>query len=511
MNRSMTWLCVISVFVLPTIIPAQIWVVRYNGPYNGPDAAYAIAVDGVGNVYVTGESYGSDTTQDYATVKYDASGVEQWVVRYNGPGNGRDDARAIVLDGAGYVYVTGGSTGSGTLRDYATVKYDTSGVEQWAVRYSGPGSPNNDQDRAQAIAVDGACNVYVTGESRASGGYYDYATVKYDALGVEQWVARYNGPGNIDDLACALVVDNNCNVYVTGWSYGSGTDRDYATVKYDALGVEQWVARYNGPGNYRDVANAIAADNAGHIYVTGYSEGSGTNRDYATVKYDSLGVEQWVARCNGPYNGDDAANAIAVDGTCNVYVTGRSEWSGIYGDYITVKYDSLGVEQWVARHDGPAYSDDVANAIAADNVGNSYVTGSDSWSINYATVAYDSAGVEQWVASYTAGYGPDVANAIVADNEGNIYVTGESFGYGTSNDYATIKYSTTGIRENEPAAIKADLLGTTIFNGSLHLRKSENYKIFDITGRVVEPTNITRGIYFIEVDGVVTQKVVKVR
>ena len=264
----------------------------------------------------------------------------------------------------------------------------------------------------------------------------------------QEWVARYNGPGNNPDRAYAIAVDGAGNVYVTGESYGSGTDYDYATVKYATLGAEQWVARYNGPGNYHDEANAIAADNAGNIYVTGYSEGSGTGRDYATVMYDSLGVEQWVTRCNGPYNGDDEANAIAVDGACNVYITGRSEWSGIYGDYITVKYDAAGVEQWVARHDGPAYSDDEANAIAADNAGNSYVTGSDSWGINYATVAYDSAGVEQWVASYTLGYGYDVANAIVVDNAGNIYVTGESFGYGTNYDYATICYAPLGIEED---------------------------------------------------------------
>lgn len=108
----------------------------------------------------------------------------------------------------------------------------------------------------------------------------------------EEWVARYNGPGNSDDEASAIAVDGSGNVSVTGRSVGSGTSYDYATVKYNAAGGEDWVARYNGPGNDWDGASAIAVDGSGNVYVTGGSYGSGTNRDYATVKYSSEGVEE---------------------------------------------------------------------------------------------------------------------------------------------------------------------------------------------------------------------------
>ena len=250
----------------------EAWVARYNGPGNRDDYGRAIAVDGSGNVYVTGQSIGPDgVTFDYATIKYNASGAEDWVARYDGPANSYDYAQAIAIDGAGNVYVTGGSIGSGTDFDFATIKYNSAGQEQWVARYNGPG---NARDWAQAIAVDGSGNVYVTGNSAGSGIFDDYATIKYDSAGQEQWVSRYNGPGSDYDDPHGIAVDDSGNVYVTGQS-GSGPSAAYATVKYDSAGQEQWVSRYNGPGNDSSIGTAIAVDGSGNVYVTGQSVGSG--------------------------------------------------------------------------------------------------------------------------------------------------------------------------------------------------------------------------------------------
>jgi hypothetical protein len=105
----------------------------------------------------------------------------------------------------------------------------------------------------------------------------------------EEWVARYNGPGNGGENATALAVDPQGNVYVTGSSWGAGTDNDYTTVKYDADGHELWVARYNGPGNGWGQATALAVVPQGNVYVTGSSWGVGSDvnyaADYATIKY----------------------------------------------------------------------------------------------------------------------------------------------------------------------------------------------------------------------------------
>ena len=422
----------------------QQWEARYNGPGNDYDKANSITIDNSGNVYVTGCSNGSGTDKDYCTIKYNSSGVQQWVARYNGPGNSEDEARSIVIDILGNVYVTGYSKGSGTYYDYCTIKYNSAGVQQWVARYNGP---LNSNDEAYSIAIDGSGNVYVTGWSPESGTTTDdYCTIKYNSSGIQQWVARYNGPGNSSDYARSIAIDGSGNVYVTGYSYGSGTGWDYCTIKYNSSGVEQWTARYNGQANDWDYAYFIALDNSGNVYVTGKSYGgSGTYYDYCTIKYNSSGIQQWVARYNGPGNDEDWAHHIAVDGLGNVYVTGESFGSGTYKDYCTIKYNSSGVQQWVARYNGPGNSFDYAYSIALDGSGNVYVTGSSPGSENhddYCTIKYNSTGVQQWVARYNGpGNNWDEAYSIAVDGSGNVYVTGKSEGSGTSDDYCTIKYS----------------------------------------------------------------------
>jgi hypothetical protein len=419
----------------------EAWVARYNGPANDIDDAEAMEADDAGNVYVTGYSSGSDGLLDYATIKYDSAGQQQWVARYNGPGNNHDVAIAIDVDNAGNVYVTGESVGLGTSFDYATVKYDSAGQQQWVARYNGPG---NGTDEAAAIVVDDAGNVYVTGNSLGSDSGVDYATIKYNSAGQEQWVARYNGPANGNDYPMAIDIDSSGNVYVTGHSLALGSGYDYATVKYDSAGQQQWVARYNGPGNDVDEAADIAVGASGDVYVTGGSTGSGTAVDWATLKYNSAGQEQWVARYNGPGNFSDFAEAIALDDSENVYITGASlSETGLY-DYVTIKYNAAGQQQWVARYSGTGAGDNEADEIEVDSSGNVYVTGESvgfGSGYDYATIKYNAIGQEQWVARYDGpASGDDFATAMALDSSGNVYVAGRSTGLGTAFDYATIKY-----------------------------------------------------------------------
>jgi hypothetical protein len=290
------------------------------------------------------------------------------------------------------VYVTGdslGSPGSQTINDYATVKYDAAnGNLVWVARYN-----YASYDRAKALAVDGNGNVYVTGESQGTGTYYDYATIKYNSSGVQQWAARYTGlGGNASDAATAIAVDSAGNVYVTGESVTGFQNTDFATVKYDPNGNQLWVARYDG-GSF-EPAKFLALDSSGNVYVSGNSSTDTTGYDFATVKYSSSGSQLWVARHNGPSSDYDDVRGFAVDSSGNAYVMGHATGWNI----ALIKYDTNGNQLWIKRYSrGSAYGygDGLVNSMTLDTGGNSYVVGSEqsgaSSTSDYITLKFPNA------------------------------------------------------------------------------------------------------------------------
>lgn len=425
----------------------QDWAARYNGPVNGPERVSSMAVDSSGNVYVTGRiSVAIPAAFDIATIKYNSSGIQQWVQRYNGPLNNSDESHSIAVDRAGNVYVAGytvGVWGLDTNLDYVTIKYSSTGEQLWLQNYDGNG---NSHDVASSVGVDDSGNVYVTGNGYASGNGHDYITIKYNASGVLQWDRSYEGTGTAGDFASFLKLDSEGNVYVTGDSWGAGTREDYVTIKYNSMGVQQWVQRYDGTGHDLDNPSSLEVDKSGNVYVTGRSRGPNpVGLEYATVKYNTFGIQEWAKRYSEPAVYADVANSVAVDDSGNVYVTGESAANGFNFDYATVKYNSSGDQQWVRRFNGSGNGHDRAVSVVVDGTGDVYVTGY-SYSLltdyDYVTVKYNSSGMQQWVKNYNGtGNLDDIAGFMKVDRLGNIYVTGDSKGMGTDFDYATVKLS----------------------------------------------------------------------
>jgi len=489
---------------------SQEWVTRYNDPQNVNDIARSQVIDGAGNIYITG-SINSGSLRDYLTVKYNSNGILQWASSYNGPGNGDDYSQAIAVDSIGNVFVTGRSLSTGTGIDYATVKYNENGIQQWVARYNGMGNLN---DLPTSIAIDLEGNLYVIGSSAESGTNYPITTIKYNSNGNQQWIAKYNGSGIFNE-ASEIVIDLLGNIYVTGYNSVDTTDTDFITIKYNPHGVEQWVTRYNGSANGIDVAKDIAIDLTGNVYISGISQRIDFSSEYITIKYNSNGIEQWVTRSNFSENSYCDVAAIALDNVGNVYVTGTNGLS----DYATIKYNSNGVQQWVAEYIGTVkYFGDFPYGMVIDDLGNVYVTGysSDSLSgLDYATIKYNSNGVEQWVERYN---GPDNlsdgARGISIDGDRNIYVSGSSYGIVTQSDIVVIKYSqTTGIQNISseiPEQFRISQNYPNPFNPTtkikFDIKNSGNVKlvVYDMIGKEVVTLvnkNLNAGSYETDFDG----------
>ena len=480
MKKILLFIILISIPHLIFSQPSQIWATAFNGPSNRNDVPTAIAIDASGNVYVTGSTSTPSTFQnasDFATVKYNSAGVQQWVAYYNGPvspDSSYDVSNAIALDAAGNIYVTGSSFGGATSYDWVTIKYNSAGVQRWLKRYN---DPFNSSDGGIGIAIDNS-GIYVTGTSVFSGSVSEITTIKYDTAGNQQWLTGYIGTGDMNSSPSKIKLDASSNVYICGQSNHLGSNENYAVVKYNSAGVLQWAQTYNGTGNIQDDANDIAIDNSGNVFITGASWTTGSNLDYVTIKYNSTGVQQWLKRYNGPGNSTDSPVALALDGSGNIFVTGYSIGVGTTYDIATIKYNSLGDTLWTRRYDfGPGGNrDDRPSGMVLDNFGSVYVTGSSSSSTfnDYVTLKYDQAGNQQWVKRYNgAGSNDDAATSIAVDNSLNIYITGSSMNISNNSDYLTIKYSqpvgVTSIGNSIPGKFKLEQNYPNPFNPTTNI------------------------------------------
>ncbi|HBI22810.1 MAG TPA: hypothetical protein DDX84_01040, partial [Nitrospiraceae bacterium] len=417
------------------------WVSLYNSGGSAHDTAVDVAYDSSGNVYVTGvvDQYG--TSQDFLTIKYNASGSQLWAKRYNGPNNVKDTPYALAVDASGNVYVTGTTYISETFEDedydYITIKYDTNGNQLWVRQYNS----NNyyTTDSAHDIEVDSAGNVYVTGYG---------GTVKYDTNGTELWSVYLRGY----DLA----LDAGGNVYVVG---------------NDVL-QNSWASKLDTDGNYIWGASisynwghaSIALDDTGNVYV----------RSYVYVyKFDAMGNQLWQFACTGDNAGCIPSsypwtwwiiygkNSFTVDASGNVYMTGSTEQLNYAdpdkNDIETIKLDTNGNLLWVRKYNGPTDYHELGNAIAIDNAGGVYVAGAiinqgSEEDFDFVTIKYDSNGNQKWVKEYSGKeyYADEFPLAIEVDGKGNIYIAGGSYSavwsspdppWGSGYDYVTIKYT----------------------------------------------------------------------
>jgi hypothetical protein len=171
--------------------------------------------------------------------------VERWVYRYDGPGNGWDWANSIVMGLDGNLYAAGCSKGDGTDLDFTVVSLASSGTERWVYRYNGSG---NGPDEANSIAMGFDGLLYAAGYSYESGTVKGFMVLSLDSMGGERWVYQYDGPGDHDDWANSIVPASDGNLYIAGTSHESGSYADFTVVSLGSdVGVVEGLNRPSAP------------------------------------------------------------------------------------------------------------------------------------------------------------------------------------------------------------------------------------------------------------------------
>jgi len=304
-----------------------------------------------------------------------------------------------------------------------------------------------------ATTTDGLRNVYVAGSTLNTSNNNDIIVQKFDRDGDLIWQQTHNGAANMDDMAAAIFVDSNYNVYVTGTSTeNTGDSFDLIVLKYNSSGVLQWTYHYNNgasPLPY-DAGTAITGDNNGNIYVTGGSFGSNTMSDYVTIRLDASNANQiWLERYDYTQLNDAAAN-IKLSGS-TVVVSGGSQISASPDrwELATLTYNvSNGALLNTRRSSGNATEGvDEVYDLTVDGSGNIYIVGAvvnQSTGYDVSIYKLDNQLNIIWEEHYD-GYGfDDKGHGIKVDSQGNVYVVGYVSNTDEGKNYSILKYNSSG-------------------------------------------------------------------
>lgn len=384
------------------------------------------------NVKVTGTS----TFYNAVLIKYDVDGTPQWAKMMISVAK-LSDYYGVALDDLGNIYVTGriqtagtydfgngvSAVGASTGDNIVFIKYNSSGLAQWA-KIMGTFSEMN-------LSTDSDGNIFVVGTVSANKAYdfgdgvtiaatvnsgHNTLVVKYNSSGVAQWAKSNIAISGVSATSgfYDVTADENGDIYAVGEFYGNyvydfgssvtihGVTGGLALiVKYSSSGVPQWANKVSGDGSYFD---AVVNDGNGGVYVCGsitidtaqdFGNGvttAGGDPNYSSgviAKYNYSGLAQWatstVATSEESYFYD-----ISIDPSGNLYCGGSfwgsatplsfsgdvsvsSVYSGGY-NFVLAKFSPSGVIQW-ARAALSGLDESTVNGVSTDSFGDVYAAG----------------------------------------------------------------------------------------------------------------------------------------
>ncbi len=377
---------------------------------------------------------------------------------------------------------------------------------------------------SSAITADSVGNVYTTGyfsytvdinpgvmvDNRVANGAEDIFITKVDANGNFLWAKNIGGAGALSQ-GHSISIDTAGNVYVTGF-FGGTADFDPGTGVYNLIsngGREIFILKLTPNGDFVwakaigssnfDEGLGIKLDNNGHVYITGYFDGTVDFNPNAGIcnltgsidpfilKLDTVGNFIWAKSMTGLI-GNDYGSSITIDDAENVYTTGGFNLTVDFdpgpstynlisnGDFdiFVSKLDANGNFVWAKSIGGTQY--DVGRTLCIDRTGHIYIAGSFRASVDFNTGVgvfylntlanndddafiskFDTAGNFIW-AQKLGGYGGQYALSITTDMVGNIYTTG-FYSYAVDFGSSTAIYSLTAVGLEDIFIFKLDVNG----------------------------------------------------
>ncbi len=319
----------------------QEYATTYDGSATpGSDQFDEVDFDSSGNAYVCGRSAEDNSgtvSTDFLVAKYDTDGDLDWMDLYND--NDRTDiATALDVQGS-YVYSVGYVKPTGNLYKVYLVKHSLSGTEQWDYKWpTTTGIGSGDKHIAYDVAATDS-SVYLTGIAELASGDFEFLIQEYSSGGTLQWTETISKNGSSDYgegfSIITQTVGNADYVYAAGYVTESGEGKNFYLCKYDGSGNQKWEYIYNNDAeDGDDVANALTIDDDGQIYAMGYSENSDGDRDLFCVKLlnDDLASDQEI--CTYRYDRDGYNDPIAEGGVIrdtDIYVDADQEEAYLIG------------------------------------------------------------------------------------------------------------------------------------------------------------------------------------
>ena len=434
--KAIQWVLLLLLAFSFTDIKAQApsWQWAKSGKGDGWDEAHGIATDRSGNLYTTGFFGGDSIGFDDIVLKKDSgTGSATFITKYDATGKAiwarkieNSEAYGIAVDGGGNIYITGNfKDATSPARDHKLESHG--GADIFVVKYNGAGdiiwtrtAGGKNNDFAYGITTDLNGNVIVAGyfqspditfgkyklkNSRKGYQKEKIYLVKYDSSGKVCWLRSDKSDG--EGYAADVTTDIYGNIYVSGGFHGKAmtlgkfrlvNKTKEATngflARYDASGHVVWCKNFNCP-DY-SFGSAIKTDNKGNVFVTGFFGGAYIAFDQDSLiknphsiydmflaKYSASGTVVW-AKSGGKDNVTTASD-LCITNSGEIYVTGQYNQSVNFGELhlnsesyspfqtFLVKYSSTGTEEWVKGVQGDGYNS--PRNICSDNAGHIFVCG----------------------------------------------------------------------------------------------------------------------------------------